>query len=90
MNTSLRYEPEMKTPEFPTKFDFSNVGGILRMAEKCNGSGDCRKLPNSGGGTMCPSYQATRYEKDTTRGRANTLREFLTNSHKKSLRSSGN
>ncbi|MDN3689895.1 FAD-binding and (Fe-S)-binding domain-containing protein [Cyclobacterium jeungdonense] len=82
MNTSLRYEPEMKTPDFPTKFDFSNVGGILRMAEKCNGSGDCRKLPNSGGGTMCPSYQATRYEKDTTRGRANTLREFLTNSQK--------
>ncbi|MEX0882240.1 MAG: 4Fe-4S dicluster domain-containing protein, partial [Cyclobacteriaceae bacterium] len=42
-----------------------------------------RKHPNTGGGTMCPSYQATRYEKDTTRGRANTLREFLTNSHKK-------
>ncbi|WP_375582124.1 FAD-binding and (Fe-S)-binding domain-containing protein [Cyclobacterium xiamenense] len=82
MNTSLRYEPEMVTPDFPTKFDFSSVGGILRMAEKCNGSGDCRKLPNSGGGTMCPSYQATRYEKDTTRGRANTLREFLTNSQK--------
>lgn len=83
MNTSLRYEPDMKTPEHNTVFDFSGVGGILRMAEKCNGSGDCRKLPKSGGGTMCPSYQATRYEKDTTRGRANTLREFLTNSDKK-------
>ncbi|MFO7823620.1 MAG: FAD-linked oxidase C-terminal domain-containing protein [Cyclobacterium sp.] len=82
MNTSLRYEPDMVTPEHKTKFDFSHVGGILRMAEKCNGSGDCRKLPNSGGGTMCPSFQATRYEKDTTRGRANTLREFLTNSNK--------
>ena len=82
MNTSLRYEPDMVTPEHETKFDFSHVGGILRMAEKCNGSGDCRKLPNSGGGTMCPSFQATRYEKDTTRGRANTLREFLTNSNK--------
>ncbi|MEM9992287.1 MAG: 4Fe-4S dicluster domain-containing protein, partial [Bacteroidota bacterium] len=41
-----------------------------------NGSGDCRKLPESGG-TMCPSYQATRDEKDSTRARANTLREFL-------------
>ena len=82
MNTSLRYEPDIPTPKHDTKFDFSQVGGILRMAEKCNGSGDCRKLPNSGGGTMCPSYQATRYEKDTTRGRANTLREFLTNSEK--------
>jgi FAD/FMN-containing dehydrogenase/Fe-S oxidoreductase len=83
MNTSLRYDPDMETPVHNTVFDFSGVGGILRMAEKCNGSGDCRKLPNSGGGTMCPSYQATRYEKDTTRGRANTLREFLTKSNKK-------
>jgi FAD/FMN-containing dehydrogenase/Fe-S oxidoreductase len=77
MNTSLRYEADMKTPEQTTMMDFTEVGGILRMAEKCNGSGDCRKLPISGG-TMCPSYQATRNEKDTTRGRANTLREFLT------------
>jgi len=77
MNTSLRYEADMKTPEQETLMDFSEVGGILRMAEKCNGSGDCRKLPSSGG-TMCPSYQATRNEKDTTRGRANILREFLT------------
>ncbi|MEX2565770.1 MAG: FAD-binding oxidoreductase, partial [Cyclobacteriaceae bacterium] len=45
MNTSLRYEPDSITPEHATKFDFSHVGGILRMAEKCNGSGDCRKLP---------------------------------------------
>ncbi|UJP63339.1 FAD-binding and (Fe-S)-binding domain-containing protein [Mongoliitalea daihaiensis] len=77
MNTSLRYEVGMQTPEHNTALDFSQVGGILRLAEKCNGSGDCRKLPSSGG-TMCPSYQATRNEKDTTRGRANTLREFLT------------
>ena len=81
MNTFLRYEPDMETPEHDTVFDFSANGGILRAAEKCNGSGDCRKLPASGG-TMCPSYMATRNEKDTTRGRANTLREFLTNSSK--------
>ncbi len=77
MNTSLRYTPDMVTPEQHTLMDFSHVGGFLRLAEKCNGSGDCRKLPGSGG-TMCPSYQATRNEKETTRGRANTLREFLT------------
>src|SRR5690606_24909383 len=70
---------DMVTPEIKTVFDFSSTGGILRAAEKCNGSGDCRKLPVSGG-TMCPSYMATRNEKDSTRGRANTLREFLTNS----------
>lgn len=77
MNEFLRYEPETETPEHETVLDFDQVGGILRMAEKCNGSGDCRKLPGSGG-TMCPSYMATRNEKDTVRGRANTLREFLT------------
>src|SRR5439155_198370 len=47
----------------------------------CNGSGDCRKTHLSGG-TMCPSFMATRNEKDTTRARANILREFLTNSKK--------
>ncbi|WP_075350926.1 FAD-binding and (Fe-S)-binding domain-containing protein [Algoriphagus marinus] len=77
MNQFLRYEPEMETPEHETVLDFSAAGGILRLAEKCNGTGDCRKLPESGG-TMCPSYMATRNEKDTTRGRANVLREFLT------------
>lgn len=79
MNTSLRYEADVETKEIETVFNFSDKGGILRAAEKCNGSGDCRKLPLSGG-TMCPSYQATRDEKDTTRARANTLREFLTQS----------
>jgi len=77
MTESLRYEPGQSTPDFNTVFDFSKTKGILRAAEKCNGSGDCRKLPFSGG-TMCPSYQATRDEKDTTRARANALREFLT------------
>lgn len=81
MNKFLRYEPEMVTPEHKTIFDFSQAGGILRLAEKCNGSGDCRKLPGSGG-TMCPSFMATRNERDTTRGRANTLREFLTMDNK--------
>ncbi|MBD8490990.1 FAD-binding protein [Echinicola sp. CAU 1574] len=81
MTSFLRYEPDMKTPEFDTALDFGHVGGILRAAEKCNGSGDCRKLPISGG-TMCPSYMATRNERDTTRGRANTLREFLTKNTK--------
>lgn len=81
MNSTLRYEEGQETPIHDTVFDFSGVGGILRMAEKCNGSGDCRKLAFAGG-VMCPSYQATREEKDTTRGRANVLREFLTRNTK--------
>lgn len=81
MNEHLRYESGMVTPEFDTVLDFSGTDGILRMAEKCNGSGDCRKTHITGG-TMCPSYMATKNEKDTTRARANILREFLTNSDK--------
>jgi len=81
MNTSLRYQPGKATREIATVFDFSAEKGILRAAEKCNGSGDCRKSEVIGG-TMCPSYQATRDENTTTRARANILREFLTNSSK--------
>lgn len=80
-NTSLRYIPGRKEPSFKTTMDFSQVGGILRAIEKCNGSGDCRKTELAGG-TMCPSYMATRNEANTTRARANILREFITNSSK--------
>lgn len=80
MNTMLRYEPGQFTPEFKTIFRFHQQD-ILQHAEQCNGSGDCRKTHLSGG-TMCPSYMATRNEKDTTRARANILREFLTHSSK--------
>lgn len=79
MDKNLRYVTDRKEPTIDTLLDFSESQGILRSAEKCNGSGDCRKLPASGG-TMCPSYRATRDEKDTTRARANALREFLTTS----------
>ncbi len=78
MNSMLRYEPGQQTPAFNTYFRFPNQD-ILQHAEQCNGSGDCRKTSISGG-TMCPSYMATRHEKDTTRARANILREFLTRS----------
>jgi FAD/FMN-containing dehydrogenase/Fe-S oxidoreductase len=80
MNTMLRYTPGQKTPEFNTVFRYYNQD-VLQHAEQCNGSGDCRKTQLSGG-TMCPSFMATKNEKDTTRARANILREFLTNSEK--------
>ena len=79
MDKSLRYEIDRKEPVIKTIQDFSDSEGILKLAEKCNGSGDCRKSAEAGG-TLCPSYRATKNEKDTTRARANTLREFLTNS----------
>ncbi len=80
MDEFLRYYPGQITPEFKTAFRFKDQD-ILQHAEQCNGSGDCRKSHLSGG-TMCPSYMATKNEKDTTRARANILRETLTRSNK--------
>jgi Fe-S oxidoreductase len=75
MTDNLRYGPPYDPVEPPTVFDYSRQEGFLRSIELCNGNGACRKLQ---GGTMCPSYRATRDEKDTTRGRANALRLALT------------
>jgi FAD/FMN-containing dehydrogenase/Fe-S oxidoreductase len=76
MDTSLRIVPGEPPPRHETIFRFADTGGILRAAEKCTGVGQCRKS-HLAGGTMCPSYMATRNETDTTRGRANVLRQAL-------------
>ncbi len=81
MDTNLRFDPDQETKELETILDFSENLGYLRATEQCNGSGDCRKTHLSGG-TMCPSYMATLREKDTTRARANILREMITRSDK--------
>lgn len=79
MNSHLRYTPGAKEWRFDTIFSFAESDGFLRAAERCNGSGDCRKTILTGG-TMCPSYMATKDEDKTTRARANMLREVLTSS----------
>jgi FAD/FMN-containing dehydrogenase/Fe-S oxidoreductase len=75
IDVQLRIHPASPRPEFETVFDWSADHGLLRAAEKCNGAGACRKSP--GRGTMCPSYMATRDERDTTRARANLFRQVL-------------
>ncbi len=78
---NLRFELTNRYPEIATTFDFSSTHGYLRAVEQCNGSGDCRKSEIIGG-TMCPTYMATRDEDKTTRARANILREFMHHSDK--------
>lgn len=70
-----------KPAEVKTTLDFTGQGGYLRSIEKCNGSGDCRKSASIGG-SMCPTYMATKDEDKTTRARANILREYITRSPK--------
>jgi Fe-S oxidoreductase len=71
----FRYPPHYRVDELKTALDWSAYpgagGGFQGAVEMCNNNGACRKLE---GGVMCPSYRATRDEKDVTRGRANTLR----------------
>jgi FAD/FMN-containing dehydrogenase/Fe-S oxidoreductase len=67
-----------------TLFDYAPHGDLLRSVEMCNGSGDCRKS-NLIGGSMCPSYMATRDEDKSTRARANVLREYLTRPQKENV-----
>ena len=76
MDTRLRYSTA-PARQWETLMDFSATGGLQRAAEMCSGSGDCRKTELTGG-VMCPSYMATRNEQDTTRARANVLRQVLT------------
>jgi len=71
MEANFRVPPGTPLPDPPTVFDYSQHGGFFRSVELCNGVGVCRKTQ---GGAMCPSYRATRDEKDTTRARANALR----------------
>lgn len=76
IDTNLRFSPDYNKPEVGTVFHWRKAGGFDAAVEQCNGAGVCRKLAESGG-TMCPSYHATRDEKDNTRGRANLFRQLF-------------
>ena len=69
MTENLRYTLSYKTTHLKTHLDFSKYGGYTGAVEMCNGMGACRKTD----GTMCPSYQVTKEEEHSTRGRANLL-----------------
>ena len=74
LTDNMRFGTGYRTREVATLFDFSDFGGLSRAVEQCGGVGACRKTVL---GTMCPSYMATREESDSTRGRANALRLFI-------------
>ena len=82
MDSHFRAKLDQKDAPVQTYFRYEETDSIKSLADKCSGSGDCRKSAIAGG-VMCPSYMATRLEKDTTRARANVLRQFLSNEHDK-------
>jgi ferredoxin len=77
--TNFRYGPDYHAEPMTARLDWSAYtgagGGFQGAVEMCNNNGACRA---SAGGVMCPSYRVTRDERDTTRGRANSLRLAIT------------
>jgi FAD/FMN-containing dehydrogenase/Fe-S oxidoreductase len=73
MDSHLRYGQEYRTRTWIPSLSFGDDEGLAGAIEQCNGAGVCRKDV----GVMCPSFQATREESNSTRGRANLLRAFI-------------
>jgi Fe-S oxidoreductase len=76
MDTNLRYGAEYKAQTWTSDLSFVHRGGLDLAIEQCNGQGVCRRI-GEGAGVMCPSFQATRDEMHSTRGRANLLRAMI-------------
>ena len=73
MDSNLRYGPGYLNNTWLPILNFSSQGGLSGAIEMCNGAGICRKDH----GLMCPSFQASREEMHSTRGRANLLRDLI-------------
>jgi FAD/FMN-containing dehydrogenase/Fe-S oxidoreductase len=73
MDTNLRYSEEYRAKAWMSNLHFDHERGLEGAIESCNGQGVCRKQT----GVMCPSFQATRDEAFSTRGRANLLRALI-------------
>ncbi|MEP7136830.1 MAG: FAD-linked oxidase C-terminal domain-containing protein [Chloroflexota bacterium] len=73
MDSNLRYKENSSAQTWVPVLDFSRNGSLMTAIEQCNGQGVCKKDT----GVMCPSFQATREEQNSTRGRANLLRVLI-------------
>jgi FAD/FMN-containing dehydrogenase/Fe-S oxidoreductase len=75
MDENLRFGDQFFENPWKTVLDFSKQDGFTGAVELCNGAGVCRKTD----GVMCPSFQVTKEEIHSTRGRANLLRALISN-----------
>ena len=75
VDSALRHRGAAQHRKVATLFSYPDDGGSFGQAQRrCVGVGKCRQ---SSGGVMCPSYQVTREEQHSTRGRARLLWEML-------------
>lgn len=77
MDTHLRYGENYQANAWASVLKFDHERGFEGAIEMCNGQGVCRKST----GVMCPSFQATREEGNSTRGRANLLRGLMSSTN---------
>ncbi|MCQ3936781.1 MAG: hypothetical protein DPW18_07005 [Chloroflexi bacterium] len=77
MDTNLRYGESYRAKAWTPVLHFEHERSLAGAIEQCNGQGVCRKTT----GVMCPSFQATREEALSTRGRANLLRGLMLSSN---------
>ena len=73
---NLRYGTSYGDAVVKTEYKYKEEEGFGAAVHMCSGVGECRKIL---GGTMCPSFKATRDEEHSTRGRANALRMAMSN-----------
>ena len=73
MDEQLRYGEGYRVNVWKSNLHFEHERGLAGAIEHCNGQGVCRKTT----GVMCPSFQATREEQNSTRGRSNLLRALI-------------
>ncbi|HMQ65559.1 MAG TPA: FAD-binding and (Fe-S)-binding domain-containing protein [Arachnia sp.] len=74
VEANLRMVAASRSPLSSTDAEF------VEAVHQCSGVGKCLANSTASGGVMCPSFQATRDEKDSTRGRARALQEMVNGS----------
>ncbi|SFG80791.1 FAD/FMN-containing dehydrogenase [Halopelagius inordinatus] len=78
MAENLRFSPDYEfDAEFDTTLNWENENGFQGMVELCHGCAGCRGPQETTGGVMCPTFRAAEEEIQSTRGRANMLRQAM-------------
>ena len=78
LSEHLRFDPDYEFDAgFEPTLNWDNDNGFQGMAELCHGCAGCRGPQETTGGVMCPTYRAAEEEIQSTRGRANMLRNAM-------------
>ncbi|HSE07539.1 MAG TPA: FAD-binding and (Fe-S)-binding domain-containing protein [Nocardioidaceae bacterium] len=76
VDADLRLAAALRQPRTSLRL-VEDRGSLVSAVHRCTGVGRCLADNTGSGGVMCPSYVATRDEKDSTRGRARVLQEMV-------------